>query len=113
MAVGRPARRYPTQRGPGYVAGYPGAPAGQRRRPTRGAPASRGRRGYGWGYGGWSTPWYWADGGGYYDTNGAPAGAAPVAARRPTAPGGFVYGDGAQASGRWVRRGRQIVLYGV
>jgi hypothetical protein len=98
MAGGRPARRYPTRRGPGY----PGAPAGQRRRPTRGAPAPRGRRGYGWGGGWYNTPWYGADGG-YYDTNGAPAGAPPGAGRRPAA----------QASGRWVRQGRQIVLYGV
>ena len=111
-AAGRPARRYPVRRGPG-TAGYTGAPAGQRRRPARGAPANRGRRGYGWGYGDWYTPGYWADGDGYYDTNGAPAGAAPVAARRPASPGGFVPGNGAQASGRWVRQGRQIVLYGV
>jgi hypothetical protein len=98
MPGGRPGRRYPTRRGPGY----PGAPAGQRRRPTRGAPAPRGRRGYGGGGGWYTTPWYWTDGG-YYDTNGAPAGAPPGAGRRP----------GAQGSGRWVRRGRQIVLYGV
>jgi uncharacterized protein (DUF697 family) len=111
-AAGRPARRYPVRRGPG-TAGYTGAPAGQRRRPARGAPAIRGRRGYGGGYGDWYTPGYSADGDGYYDTNGAPAGAAPVATRRPASPGGFVSGNGAQASGRWVRQGRQIVLYGV
>ena len=66
-----------------------------------------------WGYGGWYTPWYWTDGGGYYDADGTTAGAAPVATRRPAPPDGLVYGDGAQASGRWVRRGHQIVLYGI
>ena len=95
MAARRPA-------GPGTIrrgAGYPAAPAGQRRRPTGGAPAYRGRRGYGWGYGDWYTP-YWTDGGGYYDTTGYYDADGTAA-------------DAAQASGRWVRRGRQIVLYGV
>ena len=115
VAAGHPARLYPTWYGPRYGAAYPAAV--QRRRPARGAPAYRGRRGYGWGYGDWYTPRYWGepwtDGGYYYSTDGAPAGtpaaAAPrMAARRPGRPGGR-----APASGRWVRRGRHIVLYGI
>jgi uncharacterized protein (DUF697 family) len=113
----RPAAdRYPIRRGPGYGVGYPAVAFGQRRRPARGAPAYRGRRGYGWGYGDWYTPRYWPEpwiGNGYYyhDADGAPVGSpaavAPrIAARRPA-------GAGAHASGRWVRRGRHIVLYGV
>ena len=110
--LGRPARRHPTRRGPRLCLGYPGAPAGQRRRPARGVPAGRGRRGYGGGYGGWYGPPRTGPTTAT-TTTGAPVAANAATAPRAGAPGGFVSGNGHHASGRWVRRGRQIVLYGV
>jgi hypothetical protein len=90
---------YPAGRGPGYVSGYRGVPSGQRRRPSGGYPGYGRRHRYGWGYDGWDGPWYWTEpwpDDGYYDVY---DGDAPA--------------DGVEASGRWVRRGRQIILYGI
>jgi len=99
IAGGQPTGGYPARRGPGYVSGYQGVPSGQRRRPGGGYPAYGRRRRYGRGYGDWYGPSYWIEPStddGYYDVY-----------------DGDVPADGVEASGQWVRRGRQIILYGI
>ena len=108
-ADSQPARPGYPGRGPRYSYGYQGAPytSGQRR---RGAGYRRRRR-YGWGNDGGYGPWYWTEpwtDDGYDATSGDGAPAAAWVG----APGGVISGDGIQASGRWVRRGRHIILYG-
>jgi hypothetical protein len=109
----RPVRRQPADRPGGTPPGVgPAVSSAIRVRPLAsspawGVPTRRGGR-RGWGYGGWyGAPWYWTDDGYTVDYGGG----APVAAAG--APGGAVSGNGHHASGRWVRRGRHIVLYGV
>jgi uncharacterized protein (DUF697 family) len=95
----QPQRPAPMRaRGYGMPSGY-----GYRRRPGPGYPLSGGyggqggQRRYGLGYGGPSGPSPWDE-----------------PADEPWAGGDDgLSGDGFQASGRWVRRGRQIILIGV
>ncbi len=88
-----PRRAGPGQQGLQYRYGYQGAPSGYgyRRRPGAGYRPERRRR-YGGGYGGWYGPSYRAE---------------------PSTDGAAISDDGFQASGRWVRRGHQIILLGV
>ena len=98
----QPQRPAPMRaRGYGMPSGY-----GSRRRPGLGSSSSGGYGGaggyggprrYGWGYGGPSGPSAWDE-----------------PSDEPWAGGDDgLSGDGFQTSGRWVRRGRQIILIGV
>ncbi len=102
---GRPAYRgsagrrmggyQPSRPSPMRARGY-GMPSGPRRRPgprySYGGP-----RRYGWGYAGWSGPSAWDE-----------------PPDEPwTSDDDGLSGDSFEASGRWVRRGRQIILIGV
>ena len=93
-------------RGYGMASGY-----GSRRRAGQGyspyGGSAGGARRYGGGYGG---GWYGPSGG--YDPSG-PSGWDEPRDEPWGGDGDGVAGNGVQASGRWVRRGRQIILIGV
>jgi uncharacterized protein (DUF697 family) len=89
----QPRRPAPMRaRGYGMPYGY-----GSRRRPGPGSSSYGGPRRYGSGYSGWSGPSAWDEPSDEPWTGGDDG----------------LSGDGFQASGRWVRRGRQIILIGV
>lgn len=93
MSGYQPRRQASTRARDGMSAGYGnGSGYGARRRPGQGY-SDGGPRRRGWAYGGWSGP-----AGGDEPWNGGEDGA----------PDG-----GVRATGRWVRRGRQIILIGV
>jgi uncharacterized protein (DUF697 family) len=87
-------RRLAPMRARGY--GMPSG-SGSRRRPGPRSWSYGGPRRYGYGYGGWSGPSAWDEPSDEPWTGGDDG----------------LSGDGFQASGRWVRRGRQIILIGV
>jgi len=113
------ARRPGARRAPaGYIGmarrpGYQGAPAsyGYQRRPgVRYQPSARRRR-YGGGYGGWyGGPWGWTE---PWTDGGVSGGQYGWAEPWADGSGGVSGGGGVPASGRWVRRGRQIIILGV
>ena len=92
MPSGYGSQRRP---GPGYspYGGYGG---------SGGYGGYRGPRRYGWGYGGPSGPSAWDE-----------PSDEPWTGGDDGLSGDGLSGDGLQASGRWVRRGRQIILIGV